>query len=58
MKKYIQSVILCILYLICTPAALLIGLCSVTASFLIKTPDVDLPNWLYKWGEFLCKYTN
>ena len=49
MRKYIQTVILCILYLICTPAVLLIGLCSVTASFLIKTPDINLPNWLYKW---------
>lgn len=58
MRKYIQTVILCILYLICTPAVLLIRLCSIIAAYLIKTPDINLPNWLYKWGELLYKYTN
>lgn len=53
MKKIYQTIVMCILLLICTPAVFLIRFCSIIASFLIGTPDKNLPKWLYDWGELL-----
>ena len=44
---------MCILLLICTPAVFLIRFCSIIASFFIGTSNIDVPEWLYKWGELL-----
>lgn len=58
MKKIYQTIVMCILYSICTPAVFLIRICSVIAAFLIRTPDKNLPKWLYNWAQLLNKYMN
>ena len=58
MRKIYQTIIMCVLYLICTPAVFIIRFCSIIASFLIGTSNINIPEWLYKWGELLNKYTN